>query len=487
MTSSYFFYDIETTGLNKAFDQVLQFAAIRTDPELREISRHTITVKLRPDIIPSPQAMITNRMSMAELDSGVCEYDAVRQIHQLMNEPGTISLGYNTLGFDDEFLRFSFYRNLLPPYTHQYQNDCRRMDLLPITVVYWLFKRKVLNWPQVDGKISLKLEHLGSANRLISGPSHDALVDVSATLDLARIFFDDKKMWHYLEGYFDKRTDALRVGEIPANYQSTAGAHQLGLMVSSEYGPQQNYQVPVISIGTSIPYSNQTLWLRLDLPSLQETKPQALEETTWVIRKRYGEPGLLLPPLDRYWKHLGKDRQKITEMNLDWLRSNPEPFQQIVNYYREYRYPYIPNLDPDAALYQIGFFSASDNRMCRKFQKASTDGKSALINQFDSAEARTLAARVLSRNFPQTLPQKFTKEYLSYMSRVNPPKEDDALLDYKGEPRTTPSGALTEIGRLRQSEQLDEVQFQLLDELEEYIKTKFPERPTARQLTLDEV
>ncbi|MGD9305084.1 MAG: exodeoxyribonuclease I, partial [Desulfobacterales bacterium] len=200
MTSSYFFYDIETTGLNKAFDQVLQFAAIRTDPELHEINRHTITVKLRPDIIPSPQALITNRMSMAELDSGMCEFDAIRQIHQLMNEPGTISLGYNSLGFDDEFLRFSFYRNLLTPYTHQYQNDCRRMDLLPITVFYWLFKRKVLNWPQVNGKLSLKLEHLGSANKLIAGPSHDALVDVSATVDLARIFFKDKKMWYYLEG-----------------------------------------------------------------------------------------------------------------------------------------------------------------------------------------------------------------------------------------------------------------------------------------------
>jgi len=34
MTSSYLFYDIETTGLNKAFDQVLSFAAIRYDQQL---------------------------------------------------------------------------------------------------------------------------------------------------------------------------------------------------------------------------------------------------------------------------------------------------------------------------------------------------------------------------------------------------------------------------------------------------------------------
>ena len=37
MKKTYLFYDIETTGLNKAFDQVLQFAAIRTDRQLNEI------------------------------------------------------------------------------------------------------------------------------------------------------------------------------------------------------------------------------------------------------------------------------------------------------------------------------------------------------------------------------------------------------------------------------------------------------------------
>ncbi len=108
MTPSYLFYYIETTGLNKAFDQVLQFAAVRTDSELNEIDRQSIKIKLRSDIIPSPRALITNRMSIAELTSGACEFEAVRQIHGLMNAPGTVSLGYNTLGFDDEFLRFSF-------------------------------------------------------------------------------------------------------------------------------------------------------------------------------------------------------------------------------------------------------------------------------------------------------------------------------------------------------------------------------------------
>ena len=129
MTISYLFYDIESTGLSKSFDQVLQFAAIRTDHRLKEIDRHDIKVKLRPDIIPSPLAILTNRIPISDLANGLCEYEATGRIHRLLNEPETISLGYNTLGFDDEFLRFSFHRNLLPPYTHQFRNGCRRMDL----------------------------------------------------------------------------------------------------------------------------------------------------------------------------------------------------------------------------------------------------------------------------------------------------------------------------------------------------------------------
>jgi len=485
MTPSYLFYDIETTGLNKAFDQVLQFAAVRTDSELNEIDRQGIKIKLRSDIIPSPRAIITNRMSIAELTSGTCEFEAVRQIHGLMNAPGTVSLGYNTLGFDDEFLRFSFYRNLLPPYTHQYLNGCRRMDLLPITIIYRLYKTRVLNWPQINGKLSLKLEHLSAANKLIDGRAHDAMVDVGATLELARIFHKEKKMWNYLEGHFDKETDALRAGELTSSFQSAAGDHHMGLMVDSQYGPHQSYQVPVLSLGSSMPYSNQTLWLRLDLVSLQETTADTIEDTTWVIRKRFGEPGILLPPHKRYWKHLGAERDAMVEQNLEWLRSNPELFQRVITYHREYKYPFIPNLDPDAALYQIGFYSASDNKLCRQFHRASLNKKSTFIDRFGSNEARILAARVLCRNFPGAEQQIATENFSTYMSRVNPRREDDALLDYKGERRTIPAGALAEIKQLRQAEDLDSTQHRLLDELEDYINTTFIEKAAGRQLRLD--
>lgn len=473
MTTSYLFYDIESTGLSKAFDQVLQFAAIRTDPKLNEIARHDIKIKLRPDIIPSPLAILTNRIPVADLAGGLCEYEATGQIHRLMNEPETVSIGYNTLGFDDEFLRFSFHRNLLPPYTHQYRNGCHRMDLYPAAIIYWLYKRKILAWPEINGKPSLKLEHLGSANRMVSGQSHEAMVDVETTVELARCFFKEKKMWRYLEGYFDKETDAHRINELPVALQSGSGEHRQGLMISGEYGPRQNYQIPVISIGESIPYSNQTLWLRMDQPQLRETTGQSIAQTTWVIRKRLGEPGILLPPHDRYWKRIGDDRIALFEENLKWLRDNQDIFHQIVNYHREYRYPFIPNLDADAALYQIGFYSRADEKLCRKFENASLEEKVNLIDGFSSPEARTLAWRVIARNYPEALPAAYAEKFEKYMQRINPPREKDALIDYREQRRTTPKDALLEINRLRQSGEVDGNPLLLLEDLENYIQTQF--------------
>ncbi|MCK4987214.1 MAG: exodeoxyribonuclease I [Desulfobacterales bacterium] len=484
MKKTYLFYDIETTGLNKAFDQVLRFAAIRTDRQLNEIERYTIKIQLRPDVIPSPGAIITNRLSIEDLTNGLHEFEAIRQIHQIMNTPDTIGLGYNTLGFDDEFLRFSFHRNLLPPYTHQYRHGCRRMDLLPMAVMFWLYRKEVITWPQINGKPSLKLEHLRETNQLTAGPSHDAAVDVGATMELTRRFIRDRQMWDYLLGYFEKETDAHRVDEIPNSFQSALGEHRKGLMVSSEYGPQLMYQVPVLSIGNSIPYSNQTLWLRLDLPALKETKANTIDDSTWIVRKRYGEPGIILPPHQRYWKFLSAERKTIVSENLKWLQSNPAIFQQIVSYHRDYSYPFIPNLDPEAALYQIGFFTRSDEKLFKEFQTAQIEEKERIINRLSSEDARTLAKRLLCRNYPKNLPENITEEFEAYLRRLNPLHEDEAIVDYKGEPRLTPSVALAEIKRLKKSARLDNHQGELLDDLKKYIKINFPKNKAGRQLSI---
>ncbi len=54
---TFIFYDTETTGLETAFDQILQFAAIKTDDDLSELDRFDIRSRLMPHIVPSPGAL----------------------------------------------------------------------------------------------------------------------------------------------------------------------------------------------------------------------------------------------------------------------------------------------------------------------------------------------------------------------------------------------------------------------------------------------
>lgn len=468
---TYLFYDTETTGLNKAFDQILQFAAIRTDERLAEIERHQFTIKLRPDIVVSPGAQITHRITLGELMDGECEYEAARRIHSLVNEPGTISLGYNSLGFDDEFLRFMFYRNLLPPYTHQYARGCRRMDLLPITAIYRLYNPSPLNWPEVNGKPTLKLEQLSTANALAEGRAHDAMVDVEATLALARRLRGSKDMWDYLEGCFVKPTDTHRIANLPETFSSDAGPHPLGVIASSEFGPDLMYQAPVIGIGRSIPYDNQTLWLRLDLPELRETQTAAPDETTWVVRKRLGESPVILPPLERYWQRLGDARIHTAETNLRWLKDHPDLFQKIIGFHRNFSYPSIPDLDADAALYQIGFFSRQTEDICHRFHAASIAEKIDLASSFDTDTTRTLAGRIISRNYPEAMSAGLKKTYQAYLKKTRPVSPDEALTDHKGQKRTTPASALAEIDSLTAAAALDAEQISLLEELKTHINS----------------
>jgi exodeoxyribonuclease-1 len=256
-------------------------------------------------------------------------------------------------------------------------------------------------------------------------------------------------MWEYLDGYFNKDTDAMRIIEMPIEFHSIACSNRIGLMIANKFGLENKYQIPVLLIGNSIAYKKQTLWLRLD----QESLP----EKAWVIRKKYGEPNIVLPPHQRYWKHISKDREAIVEKNIKWLQTNTRLFNQIIQYHREFRYPEIPNLDSDAALYQNGFLSKSDEKLCESFHATSSIKKRIeLVSQFEHIEMRQLASRILCRNYyDQKLPAMLTNDFA----------EVNALLDYTGKPRLTISQAMNDIDDLRTNAELDAEQIALLEEL----------------------
>ena len=111
------FYDFETTGTSPAFDQPIQFAAILTDDDLNQIERVNIRCRLSPHILPSPWAMVVTGVTSDQLtDPSIPSwFEFTQQLREIVQRwaPATWT-GYNSLGFDEEFLRQSFYQCLQP-------------------------------------------------------------------------------------------------------------------------------------------------------------------------------------------------------------------------------------------------------------------------------------------------------------------------------------------------------------------------------------
>lgn len=469
--TSFLFYDIETTGLNSAFDQILTFAAIRTDTDLNEIERHSLTMRMRPDIVPSPGAFIIHRLMPEDWAQGICEYEGASIIHAIVNLPGTISIGYNSLGFDDEFLRFTFYRNLFNPYSHQYANGCYRIDLLPIATLYRIFKPDIINWPLTDKhKSSLKLELISNANNFrTSGRSHNAMADVEATVALAKCLIKEKEMWSYCFDFFDKNREKIRIDKI--YLQPPTQDYPCAVMVSHKLGADSTYIAPVLSIGRSYHYANQSLWLRLDRDIIRSSVIMNTEEI-FAIRKKDGETGIILPPLPRFWDRLSDEQRASAEMNISIInesKRNQAILNKIAEYHRQFKYPLVPEADLDSVLYQSPFFTNAEKREMERFHKSPVDEKIAIVDFMKPSRIKSLAIRILFRNYfnkdkregegflykgvkdiHDSMPLFILREYESYMERVrgysnDPNLNTKKIVGFKRDERLVPQKALEEL------------------------------------------
>ncbi len=471
---TYLFYDIETSGLNPVFDQILTFASIRTDENFNEVERNSFIIKLRPDIVPSPQAFLVHRLTFDDLSAGISEYEAVKQIHTMVNQPGTVSLGYNTLKFDDEFLRFSFYRNLFDPYTHQYKNGCSRMDIFPFTILFYIFKPQVIVWPQNNEKISLKLEAISAKNSLVtSGRAHEAMADVEATLNLARIFAKEKEIFTYIIDFFNKQKDEQRINKFKKSIKIKGFSYKLGIILSHRLGFDANYMALAINIGKSIKYSNQNLWLRLDKESLLRFADKPEDLSCLIERKRFGDLPVILPAIDRFVKKLNRENLQIAENNIKEILNNTQDFFEITKFYKEFEYPYIPDLDPDAELYQTGFFSITEKQDISSFHRGDSESRIQLIDQMKTKRIKTLAQRIINRNHSlfdkESLESMKSSEFAQLLHRLRVSDSDKVVKGYKEDRKFNCADALKELCSVNELD-LDSEQKKIIDWLKDYIQ-----------------
>ena len=190
MSHTFLWHDYETFGIDTRRDRPAQFASVRTDAQLNEIGE-PLMLYCQPsnDYLPDPAScLITGITPQIAWQRGVNEREFANRIEAEMAQPGTISVGYNSIRFDDEVTRFLFWRNLMDPYAREWQNQCGRWDLMDVVRMVFALRPDGINWPtKEDGTHSFKLEDLTRANGLAHEAAHDALSDVRATIALARL------------------------------------------------------------------------------------------------------------------------------------------------------------------------------------------------------------------------------------------------------------------------------------------------------------
>ncbi len=183
------FYDTETTGISTNFDQILQFAAIRTDANLREIDRFEVRCRLLPHIIPHPAALKVTGMSISRVtDASLpCHYEMVRAVRaKLLDWSPAIFIGYNSMNFDEQLLRQALFSTLHEPYLTNTGGNSRA-DLLPLVQAASRFAPDSLSVPiNEKGKAVFKLDQLAPLNGFSHENAHDALCDVEATIHMAK-------------------------------------------------------------------------------------------------------------------------------------------------------------------------------------------------------------------------------------------------------------------------------------------------------------
>lgn len=201
--SSFNFYDHETTGLSPFHDQAIQVSSIRTDADLNLIkgAELNLLIKLRPDVVPGPKAFAVHGISIDELNNkGVTEFEAASHLKNwFMGQRNSMMGGYNTIPFDDEFTRNIMFRGLQDPYEHEWKNQNSRTDIMRLVMMVFALRPNLMNFHVTDeGKYSLKLGDVCSANGILLENAHDARSDVVATIDVARMIKNaSPQMWQY--------------------------------------------------------------------------------------------------------------------------------------------------------------------------------------------------------------------------------------------------------------------------------------------------
>jgi exodeoxyribonuclease-1 len=427
VSEGFLWFDLETFGRDPRRTRIAQFAAQRTDENLEPIG-DPISLFCQPadDLLPSPEAtLITGITPQFARREGLREAEFFARVHEALAEPGTCAVGYNSLRFDDEFIRFGLYRNFHDPYEREWRNGNSRWDMLDMFRLMQALRPEGMVWPlREDGAPSFKLEHLAEANGTRAGMAHEALSDVQALIGLARRFRSAQpRLWDYALKLRDKR-------HVGAMLDPVAGAPLLH--VSGKYPASRHCSALVLPLARHPRIDSRVIVCDLDEdPSaLLALSPEDIADRLYTpaadlpegerripLKEVHSNRCPVLVPIahlrDADYARLGIDVEACMARAAA-LRAAPGLAEKVRRVFA--REAQREPCDADAALYD-GFLSDADKRLFATVRASGPAQLAALSTQLRDPRCPELLFRYRARNWPESLDAAERERWDAYRRR----------------------------------------------------------------------
>lgn len=395
------FYDVETTGTSTSFDQILQFAAIRTDSELNELERFETRCRLQPHIVPAPQAMrLTGRTIRHLTDPALpSHYEMVRAIREkLLAWSPALFVAYNSYRFDEHLLRQALYQTLHPCFLTNTGGNVRT-DVMRMVQASAIYVPDALAIPADQlGVPSFALARVARANGWLHINAHDAMADAEATIHLCRL------IQHRAP---DVWSAFMRLSQKAAVLECLGDERVLSL--SAIYG-SRTYSWLVTALGPSTANSSEFYVFELghdpdELRSLNDEELVAricgLPRPIHVV-KCNGSPILMSAhdaPDIAPSKMLGMGE---LERRAEVLRSDDALRARLITVFESTREPRQPSVHVEERIYD-GFVQAADEARMERFHKVPWEARVAIVEQFEDGRLVELGRRLIYIERPDVL------------------------------------------------------------------------------------
>lgn len=407
-------HDYETWGADTRRDRPAQFAAIRTDLELNIIGEPIeLYCELANDYFPAPGACFVTGLTPQKVNRlGMPEAQFISKINDIFSEPNTTVAGYNSIRFDDEITRQSLYRNFQDPYAREWKNGCSRWDIIDLVRTCYALRPEGINWPTNDDDVvSFRLELLTKANEISHEGAHDAISDVIATIEMAKLIKNKQpKLFDYVfnlrrKTEVNKHFDLVNftpLVHISSKLPATSGCSTYIAPIA--YHPTNKNAVICIN-------------LNMDLTPLMELSPEDIIARMYTKRSELegvAPIGLKLIhvnkcPVIAPAKTLTKENadkhgidRALCRRNLDLLQANPHLREKMTAVY-QVEQDREAETNPDLMLYSGGFFSNHDKSAIERVSQTPPEQLFEIDINFEDNRLDEMLFRFRARNYPLTL------------------------------------------------------------------------------------